>query len=130
MALACKAQMSMKSDSLLCHRRSGVTCLCDLRPCLAGHKKMLLHHSPYLPTCKTKANERAFAAEEPRHTPGIIPFSVCPIIRCPQTRCMEQLPLSSKQALRDSSGSLKERTEEPLGSLNKVYRAHFAWPTL
>ena len=126
----CKAQMSVKSDSLLCHRRSGVTCLCDLRPCLAGHKKMLLHHSPYLPTCKTKANERAFAAEEPRHTPGIIPFSVCPIIRCPQTRCMEQLPLSSKQALRDSSGSLKERTKEPLGNLNKVYRAHFAWPTL
>ena len=35
-----------------------------------------------------------------------------------------------QQALRDSSGSLKERTEEPLGSLNKVYRAHFAWPTL
>ena len=33
----------------------------------------------------------------------------------------DQLPLSSKQALRDSSGSLKERTEEPLGSLNKVY---------
>ena len=29
---------------------------------------MLLHQSPYLPTCKTKANERAFAAEEPRHT--------------------------------------------------------------
>ena len=42
----------------------------------------------------------------------------------------EQLPLSSKQVLRDSSGSLKERTEEPLSSLNKVYRAHFAWPTL
>ena len=34
----CKAQMSMESDSLLCHRRSGVTCLCDLSPCLAGHK--------------------------------------------------------------------------------------------
>ena len=42
----------------------------------------------------------------------------------------DQLPLSSKQALRDSSGSLKERTKEPLGSLNKVYRAQFAWPTL
>ena len=42
----------------------------------------------------------------------------------------DQLPLSSKQALRDSSGSLQERTEKPLGSLNKVYRAHFAWPTL
>ena len=41
-----------------------------------------------------------------------------------------QLPLSSKQALRDSSGSLKERTKEPLSSLNKVYRAQFAWPTL
>ena len=38
--------------------------------------------------------------------------------------------MSSKQALRDSSGSLKERTEEPLGNLNKVYCAHFAWPTL
>ena len=41
-----------------------------------------------------------------------------------------QLPLSSKQALRNSSGSLKERTEEPLSNLNKVYRAQFAWPTL
>ena len=72
------AQMSKKSDSLLCNRRSAVACLCDLRPCLAGHEKigMLLHGSPYLPTCKTKANERAFAAEEPSHTPGIIPFSV------------------------------------------------------
>ena len=38
--------------------------------------------------------------------------------------------LSSKQVLRDSSGSPKERTEEPLGNLKKVYRAHFAWPTL
>ena len=46
------------------------------------------------------------------------------MVHCPQT------PLSSKQTLRDSSGSLKERTEEPLGNLNKVYRAHFAWPTL
>ena len=38
--------------------------------------------------------------------------------------------LSSKQALRDSKVSPRERTEEPLGNLNKVYRAHFAWPTL
>ena len=37
---------------------------------------MLLHQSPYLPTCKTKEIEGAFAAEEPSHTPGIIPFSV------------------------------------------------------
>ena len=41
-------------------------CLCDLRPCLAGHEKsgMLLHQSAYLPTCKAKANEGVFAAEE------------------------------------------------------------------
>ena len=38
--------------------------------------------------------------------------------------------LSSKQALRDSLGSPEERTEEPLGNLNKVYRAHFACPTV
>ena len=48
----------------------------------------------------------------------------------PANTVEDQLPLSSKQALRDSSGSLKERTEEPLGSLNKVYRAHFGGPTL
>ena len=83
-----------------------------------------MHQSPYLPTCKAKANEGVFAAEEPSHTQRIIRFSVRPLIRCPQT------PLSSKQALRDSSGSLKESTEEHLGNLNKVYRAHFAWPTL
>ena len=114
----------MESDSLLCHRLRGVTCLCDLRPCLAGHKKRLLHQSPYLPTCKAKANEEAFAAEEPSHTPRTIRFSVS------ANTLKNQLPLSSKQGLKDSSGSLKERTEEPLGSLNKVYRAHFAWPTL
>ena len=50
----CKAQMSIESDSLLCHRQRGVTCLCDLRPCLAGHKKRLLHQSPYLPTCRQR----------------------------------------------------------------------------
>ena len=37
---------------------------------------MLLHQSPYLPTCKAKANEEVFAAEEPSHTPRIIRFSV------------------------------------------------------
>ena len=97
MLLRCTAQMSMESDSLLCHRQRGVTCcffflawrfpaesvtrvtcLCDLRPCLAGHEKngMLLHRSPYLPTCKAKTNEGVFAAEEPSHTPRIIRFSV------------------------------------------------------
>ena len=58
--------------------RVGVICLCDLRPCIAGQEKngMLLHQSPYLPTCKAKANEGVFAAEEPGHTPRIIRFSV------------------------------------------------------
>ena len=42
-----------------------------------GKKKgTLLHQSPYLPTCKAKANEGVFAAEEPSHTPRIIRFSV------------------------------------------------------
>ena len=91
---------------------------------------MLLHQSPYLPTFKAKANEGAFAAEEPSHTPRIIRFSIVTYNTLSANTLKNQLPLSSKQALRDSSGSLKERTEEPLGSLNKVYRAHFAWPTL
>ena len=45
---------------------SAVDCLCDQRPCLAGQEKngMLLHQSPYLPTCKAKANEGVFVAEE------------------------------------------------------------------
>ena len=36
----------------------------------------LLHQLPYLPTCKAKANDGVFAAEEPSHTPRIIRFSV------------------------------------------------------
>ena len=68
--------MSMKSDSYSATGGAELLVCVICAPCLAGHKKMLLHHSPYLPTCKTKANERAFAAEEPSHTPGIIPFSV------------------------------------------------------
>ena len=43
-----------------------------------GKKKKgtLLHQSPYLPSCKAKANEGVFPAEEPSHTPHIIHFSV------------------------------------------------------
>ena len=37
---------------------------------------MLLHQSPFLPTCKAKANEGVFAAGEPSHTPRILRFSV------------------------------------------------------
>ena len=33
-------------------------------------------------------------------------------------------------SFKSSSPSLRERRLEPLGNLNKVYRAHFAWPTL
>ena len=79
-----------------------VNCLCDQRPCYAGLEKngMLLHQSPYLPTCKAKANEGVFAAEEPSHTPRIIRFSVLPIIHCPQTRPVKQA--SVKRLLRFS----------------------------
>ena len=83
---------------------------------------MLLHQSPYLPTCKAKANEGALSTY---YTLLRVTYNTLSA-----NTLKNQLPLSSKQALRDSSGSLKERTEEPLGSLNKVYRAHFAWPTL
>ena len=58
---------------------------------------MLLHQSPYLPTCKTEANERAFAAEEPSHAAGIIPFSAWPIIHCPQTRCRSSYPYQASK---------------------------------
>ena len=52
--------------------------MCDERPCLPGLEKngMLLQQSPYLPTCRAKANGGVFAAEEPSHTPRIIRFSV------------------------------------------------------
>ena len=48
-----------------------VRCLCDQCPCLAGREKngTLLHQSPYQPTCKAKANEGVFAAEEPTEEP-------------------------------------------------------------
>ena len=57
---------------------AAVNCLCDQRPRLAGQEKngTLLHQSPYLPTCKAKANEGVFAAEEPSQTPRIIRLSV------------------------------------------------------
>ena len=50
MLFACTAQMSKESDSLLCHRQRGVICLCDLRPCLAGHEKMVCCCTNH-PTC-------------------------------------------------------------------------------
>ena len=58
--------------------------ICDQRPCFAGAEKRIaaegsccVHQSPLTsPTCTTEANEGVFAAEEPSHTPGIIPFSV------------------------------------------------------
>ena len=50
--IACTAWMLMESN---CPRHS-VNCLCDQRPCLAGLEQngMLLHQSPYLPTCKER----------------------------------------------------------------------------
>ena len=51
---------------------------CGIAPLFSRARKKgtLLHQSPYLPTCKAKANEGVFAAEEPSHTPRIIRFSV------------------------------------------------------
>ena len=49
----------------------------DLPLFLAEGRKtlLLLHQSPYLPTCKAKADEEAFQAEEPSHAPRVIRFS-------------------------------------------------------
>ena len=53
--------------------------ICDQRPCFPGAEKWIaaegsccVHQSPLTsPTCTTEANEGAFAAEEPSHTPRI-----------------------------------------------------------
>ena len=51
------------------------------------------------------------------------------LLRWPYSTLSTSAPI--KQAsLRNSTNSLIERGVEPLGNLNKVYRAHFAWPTL
>ena len=50
------------------------------------------------------------------------------LLRWPYNTLTTNAPV--KQAsLRSSTHSLIERGVEPLGNLNKVYRAHFAWPT-
>ena len=41
---------------------------------LGPHDELLHHFTVNLPTCKAKANEGVFAAEEPSHSPRIIRF--------------------------------------------------------
>ena len=51
------------------------------------------------------------------------------LLRRPYNTLSTNAPI--KQAsLSNSTRSLIERGVDPLGNLNKVYRAHFAWPTL
>ena len=51
------------------------------------------------------------------------------LVRWPYNTLSTNAPI--KQAsLGSSTRSLIECGVEPLGNLNKVYRAHFAWPTL
>ena len=51
------------------------------------------------------------------------------LLRWPYNTLSTNAPI--KQAsLRNSTRSLIQRGVEPLGNLNKVYRAHFAWPNL
>ena len=51
------------------------------------------------------------------------------LLRWPYNTLSTNAPI--KQAsLRNSTRSLLERGVEPLGNPKKVYRAHFAWPTL
>ena len=64
--------------------------VCDQRPCLAGAKKWdsrrrQLLRAPialYLSHLYNRGQWTGFKTEEPRHTPRIIRFLVCPIIHC------------------------------------------------
>ena len=105
--------------------------VCDLRPCLAGAEK------PKSP----KATAAAPIQPEPSHLEskgrcrsicgrGIKTDSTYyTLLSLPYNTLSANAPI--KQAsLRSCTLSLIERKVEALGNLNKVYRAHFAWPAL
>ena len=51
------------------------------------------------------------------------------LLRWPYNTLSTNAPIN-EASLRNATRSVRERGVEPLGNLNKVYRAHFAWPTL
>ena len=83
-----------------------------------------LHQSPLPSHLKSKGGCRSVCSG------GTKTDSTCyTLLSLPYKTLSTNTPI--KQArLRSSTRSLIERGVEPLGNLNKVYCAHFAWPTL
>ena len=113
----------MKSD---CTHQSWLRCslLFVIRAAYLSAAKVGLHQSPLPSHLKDKGRCRSVCSGKTKTD------STCyTLLNLPYNTLSTNTPI--KQAsLRSSTRSLIERGVEPLGNLNKVYRAHFAWPTL
>ena len=113
----------MKSD---CTHHSWLSCslLFLISAALFSAAQVGLHQSPLPSDLKSKGGCRSVCSG------GTKTESRCyTLVSLPYNTLSTNAPI--KQArLRSSTRSLIERGVEPLGNLNKVYRAHFAWPTL
>ena len=95
--------------------RGGVVCLCDQRPCLAGHEKKINRcctNHPDLPTCKAKADDWGLrlGSQDYLHVLYASQVALQYTVLKPQYK---------QASLRNSTRSLIERGTEPLGNLNK-----------
>ena len=113
----------MKSD---CTHHSWLSCslLFVIRAAYFSAAKVGLHQSPLPSHLKNKGGCRSVCSG------GTKTDSTCyTLLSLPYNTLSTNAPI--KQAsLRSSTRSFIEHRVEPLGNLNKVYRAHFAWPTL
>ena len=119
------AAFSQSPDAKLRHLRDFALCARSLRDAKLCYKNatqgsltILLHH------LKSKGGRGSVCSR------GTKTHSTCyTLLSLPYNTMSTNAPI--KQAsLRSSTRSLIERGVEPLGNLNKVYRAHFAWPIL
>ena len=113
----------MKSD---CTHHSWVSCslLSVIHAAYFSAAKVGLHQSPVPSHLKNKGGRRSVCSR------GTKTDSTCyTLLSLPYNTLSRNAPI--KQAsLRSSTHSLIEPKVEPLGNLNKVYPAHYAWPTL
>ena len=113
----------MKSD---CTHHSWLSCslLFVISAAYFSAATVGLHQSPLPSHLKHKGGCRSVCSG------GIKTDSTCyTLLSLPYNTLSTNAPI--KQAsLRSSTCSLIERRVEPLGNLNPVYGAHFAWPTL
>ena len=114
----------MNSD---CTHHSWLSCSClfiVIRAAYFSAAQEGLHQSALPSHLKSKGRCRSVCSG------GTKTDSTCyTLLSLPYNTLSTNAPI--KQAsLRSSTRSLIDRRVEPLGNLNKVYRAHFAWPTL